>query len=88
MASSDDRIQIKVAFDRNFAKTVLPRLKSLYNVRTYSALFQLGLSMLALHADIHHREHDLVEVNQEGKIVGIVRIPELAIAKLQNAEHS
>lgn len=79
-----ERLQIKVAFDRDFAERVLPKLKELYGKPSYAALFQLGLSMLAMHAEVHDRGHDLVEIDKNGKFLGILRIPELASARLRS----
>ena len=88
-----DKVHIKLAIDRGYAEKVFPWLKKVFMKATTSSLFQLALSLLVYHAEVLEKGHELVEVDKDGKIIGVIRIPEYIASKVagkltENSNHS
>jgi hypothetical protein len=73
----EDKVQVKLAFEREYASRVLPWLKQTLMVSTYAAVFRAALNTLLLVARIYSQGNKLVEVDKYGRSVGVVHIPEL-----------
>ena len=77
------KLQVKLAIDRDYAESVFPWLKRLFMKETMAGIFQLSLSLLVYHAEALEKNHQLVEVDESGKMVGIVRIPEYVAGQVR-----
>ena len=73
----DEKVQVKLAFEREYATCVLPWLKQTLMVSTYAAVFRTALNTLLMIARIYTQGHKLIEVDAAGRSVGILHIPEL-----------
>lgn len=72
-----EKVQIKLAFEHDYASRVLPWLKSALMVSTYAAVFRMALNTLLLVVRVQKQGHQLIEVDSLGRSVGVVRIAEL-----------
>ena len=70
----EEKIRIKLAFDREYAKRVLPMLKEALCATTYSAIFRTALNVLLMVVRVYKDGHKLIEVDEAGKSIGIVYI--------------
>lgn len=72
-----DKVQVKLAFDQEYASRVLPWLKSTLMVSTYAAVFRMALNTLLLVVRVYAQGHKLIELDSMGRSVGVIHIPDL-----------
>jgi len=81
-------MQVKLSFEREYAIRVLPWLKKTIGVSTYAAIFRMALNALIVIVRVYTMGHKLIEVDECGRSIGVVHIPELGVILVESPKTS
>jgi len=70
----EDTLKVKLSVDREYAQSVFPMLKKALNARSYAAVFRTAFNLLVTVVRIYLGGHKLVEIDEQGKSIGVIHI--------------
>lgn len=76
-----EKLKVKLSVDRDYAQSVFPMLKKALNASSYAALFRTAFNLLTTVVQIYKDGHKLIEIDEQGKSIGIIHIAGLDVGK-------